>query len=52
MVESSSSNLSVLREQLLALRQRALDVERIGEDEIALVHPSRQSAARNFVDYL
>ena len=52
MVESSSSNLSALREQLLALRQRALDVERIGEDEIALVHPSRRSAARNLVDYL
>jgi pyruvate kinase len=29
-----------------------LDVERIGEDEIALTHSSRRSAARNLVDYL
>ena len=41
-----------LRDQLLALQQHAFDVERIGEDEVALAHPSRRSAARNLVDYL
>jgi len=29
-----------------------LDVEAIGEDEIALVHPDRRIGARNLVDYL
>ena len=52
MFVSSSSQLIALREQLLALRQHALDVERIGEDEIALTDPSRRVAARNLVDYL
>src|SRR5262245_26336555 len=52
MHSSSPDQLAALREQLLALRQHALDVERFGEDEIALVHPSRRSAARNLVDYL
>ena len=41
-----------LRDQLLALQQHAFDVERIGEDEVALADPSRRSAARNLVDYL
>jgi pyruvate kinase len=46
------NQLTALRGQLLALRQHALDVERFGEDEIALAHPSRRPAARNLVDYL
>ncbi len=41
-----------IRDQLLALQQHAFDVERIGEDEVALAHPSRRPAARNLIDYL
>jgi hypothetical protein len=41
-----------LRERLLALRQSALDLERCGEDEIALVQVNRKIGARNLVDYL
>jgi len=41
-----------LRKRVLALRQRALDLEARGEDEIALVHPERKVAARNLIDYL
>src|SRR5215471_6392246 len=52
MLSSSPDQLASLREQLLALRQHALDVERFGEDEVALAHPSRRAAARNLVDYL
>jgi pyruvate kinase len=48
----SCDQLTALREQLLSLRQHALDVERFAEDEIALAHPSHRSAARNLVDYL
>ena len=41
-----------MRDELLALQQHALDVERTGEDEVALVHPSRRAAARNLIDCL
>jgi pyruvate kinase len=41
-----------LRERLLALRQRAIELESHSEDEIALVHPDRKAGARNLVDYL
>jgi len=41
-----------LRDELLRLRRHALNVEHIGEDEIALVDPARRAAARNLVDYL
>src|SRR5262249_19846625 len=44
--------LRSIRERVLALRQKALDLERFGEDEIALVHPDRRIAARNLIDYL
>src|SRR5262245_37389662 len=52
MVGSMSQELVSLREKLLNLQQHALAVERLGEDEISLVDPSRRSAARNLVDYL
>src|SRR5262245_43112328 len=52
MVGSMSQELVSLREKLLNLQQHALAVERIGEDEISLVDPSRRSAARNLIDYL
>src|SRR6516164_7596538 len=52
MSEAASDRLTALREQVLALREHALAVERFGEDEVALTHPSRRSAARNLVDYL
>jgi pyruvate kinase len=52
MAAISSGELTALREQLLMLRQHALDIERFGEDEIALVDPSRRSAARNLVDFI
>ena len=49
---SPLDNLRRIRRRMLALREAALAVERVGEDEIALVHPSRQVASRNLVDYL
>ena len=52
MAEVRSNQLNALREQVLALRDHLLAVERFGEDEVAQTHPSRQSAARNLVDYL
>src|SRR3974390_2036070 len=52
MAGSSFDELVSLRDELLALQHHALDVEQIGEDEIALCDPSRRSAARNLVDYL
>jgi pyruvate kinase len=48
----SVSELTARREELLRIRQHALDIEAVGEDEIALVDPSRRVAARNLVDYL
>ena len=41
-----------IRRRLLALREAALAIERVGEDEIALAHPDRESRPRNLVDYL
>ena len=52
MADAASNQLSALREEVLALREHVLAVERFGEDEVALTHPSRRSAARNLVDYL
>jgi pyruvate kinase len=52
MTASSSSELVILRDRLLRLRQHALDIEQIGEDEIALVDPARRSAARNLIDFI
>src|SRR5262245_18654542 len=52
MTVSVFDQLVSLRSQLLALQRHALDLERIGEDEIALVDVSRRAAARNLVDYL
>jgi pyruvate kinase len=52
MTAPSREQFISLREQLLALQQHAFDVEKSGEDEIALAHPLRRSAARNLVDYL
>ena len=48
----SLERLASLRERLLSLRDTALAVEQIAEDEIALVHPDRKVAARNLVTYL
>jgi pyruvate kinase len=48
----SSNDVTALREQLLAVRRHVLEVEGIGEDEIALTHPARRTAARNLIDYL
>jgi pyruvate kinase len=44
--------LAEVRDRLIDVMHHALDVERTGEDEIALVHPARRPAARNLVDYL
>ena len=52
MTAPSLDSFISLRDQLLALRQHAFDVEKTGEDEVALAHPSRRSAARNLIDYL
>jgi pyruvate kinase len=52
MAETQFNTFPALREQVLALREHVLAVERLGEDEVALTHPSRRSAARNLVDYL
>jgi pyruvate kinase len=52
MTDARSIQLAALREQVLGLRDHILAVERFGEDEVALTHPSRRSAARNLVDYL
>src|SRR5215813_6793717 len=49
---STSYELAALCDELTALQEHALAVERIGEDEIALVDPARRAAARNLVDYL
>lgn len=43
---------NALREQLLALQRHALEIEEWGEDEAALAHPLRRSAARNLIHYL
>jgi pyruvate kinase len=48
----SREKLTSLRDQILALRQRAIDLESLAKDEIALVHPERRTGARNLVDYL
>ena len=48
----SLDNLRRIRRRMLALREAALAVEHVGEDEVALVHPNRRVAARNLVDYL
>jgi pyruvate kinase len=52
MAEGQSNELTALKEQVRALREHVRAVERFGEDEVALAHPSRRSAARNLVDYL
>jgi pyruvate kinase len=52
MADVPSNQLTALRERVLALREHALAVERFGEDEVALAHPSRRSATRNLVHYL
>src|SRR5262245_25402157 len=52
MPRSTSDQLAALCDELSALREHALAVEQIGEDEIALVDPARRAAARNLVDYL
>jgi pyruvate kinase len=52
MDRSSRDSFDVLREQLLALRDHALEVERCGGDELALVHAARRPAAKNLIHYL
>ena len=48
----ATERLIALRERVRELRQKAADLERLAQDEIAMVHCDRRVAARNLVDYL
>jgi pyruvate kinase len=52
MITLATFPLDELWERLIALQQHALAIELQGEDELAFVHPSRQAAARNLINYL